>query len=459
MSIPNGKTEPADTDSEATIRKSLIANGLHIGIARLVRAFAPIFLTPLFLLAWGTSGYGEWLILIALPASLLLFQDGGVSSAIANGMGSLDSKQSKEAARLQSVAFMASVFACGIILIISVFVFVFVVCNMELQTLSLQEKATVFSLQTIVILWGLLGNSLVGTFRFSRRESRFYQIISNFGIIEVACIACALYLKASPVVVSLISFFVKAVQFACILRNSKYILGSLACLLRVPAWAEFKPYVKASFGFALLPAVVAIQNQGMVFLIYAIASPAAVTFYHVTRTYSNTIPLFTGIAYSSALPELPRLWSHGDLLRIRKIVKAISSLTVAASVFMGAGLILAGPIVFQFWTRSKIEFDFSLGGLLIGIAIVTSLLNCSTALPRATNTIYKLSVIFLIANVAFIGLAWLLQDNLNVYRLCLMLLVAEFASLVVTAFLLIKLLRRESHYSRVAVVKLASRGE
>lgn len=71
------------------ISNVIVGNLLTSLFGRIIGAFGPILLVPLMIRAWGLDVYGEWFILTAIPAYIMLAPDFGLAGAVVNRMAYL----------------------------------------------------------------------------------------------------------------------------------------------------------------------------------------------------------------------------------------------------------------------------------------------------------------------------------------------------------------------------------
>ena len=94
----------------SSIKKRLFGNFGGSTYALLVTTLTQLFSIPLFLHFWGSSAYGEWLVLSAI-ASYLSLSDVGFSKVASNRMAMLVASNNYERARM--ILHSASVFLLG----------------------------------------------------------------------------------------------------------------------------------------------------------------------------------------------------------------------------------------------------------------------------------------------------------------------------------------------------------
>lgn len=412
--------------SDKSFRSRVLLNGLYVGISRLVRSASPILLTPLYLHAWGSELFGDWLAISAFASSLLLLQDGGVSMSLANAMGMLERDKSEEASRLQKLAIVFAgligvlivMAGLGLLLVIEAFV--------DLSTLNPFDLRFIFLIQLATSCSSLAIGSLVGSYRFAEDERAFLRIGGMASFLELLLVGSALMSLASPVTVCLLICSVRAGQLIVVFIGSKKRLRSVSSSpVRI---SEYRPYLKSSAGFALLPVTVTLQNQISLLLVHQFFGASMASLFQVTKTYANSVQLASGIIYSATLPELPKLWARGETRCIGRIYKTAILATLTVTVVLAGILYLAGPFIFRIWTGGRIEFAATLSIAVIGSACATSLLNSAMAIPRATNRVYEVSVLMLGLNVISLGAIYFYHSTLGISGAATAILVAEVIS-------------------------------
>jgi len=415
----------------SNVKQRVLSNGLFIALGRAVRAFTPLVHTPLFILAWTREGIGEWLVITAIPALMFMFHDGGVANAIANEMGKLGDDQQRQARTLLNLSVNASLWMNAFLTIIACVAYIFFVRPLELEWFSKTEALFVFVFQFAISLTTLIGASFLGAFRYAKIEHTYYRSFFLSTAVELVGVAGLLVAGASPAIVSLTVLMVRiALLWYLASRGARtvaYGWGSFS-ICRLPSYSGF---LRPAIGFAMLPLVVALQNQGLLLLAYAASDAAAAASFQLTRTYANSIQLLTGVAYSSIQPELPRMIATANPTKVGNLTLRLVGGTALISILIGVTLFFLGPMIFQMWTLDRFSFDGRIGLVVLGASAVTSILNASMVLPRAMNKLFGLTLLFASLNSLVIIPAMLFltpKDNLTI---AILLLTLETISLAV----------------------------
>lgn len=335
--------------------KSTGANGLSLT----VRIAEQLLLVPVLLVAWSADGYGEWMMISALPAYLAL-SDMGFITAGSNELARRASLGDEKGLRAFYGRYgaLCMLWGLGFWFVLFILVQLFPIESfLNLSLISGTEADTVF---LILAAGGLISQNSLALLAGLRARQRYHhglliRAASAFGRLVAVAVA-VLWFEAAPVGV--------AVIIALGTLAGYLVEGTMvrATGLR-PLWRSLanravpiRPYMLMGLEFMLMPLATILMLQGMVILIGNTLGAVAVAIYATHRTLTRLVSSLLQIVSHPLTAEAGLLQRPEDLPELRGMVVLVSRITLWLSLGVIAALMLVGPWLIPFWTRGTIPF-------------------------------------------------------------------------------------------------------
>lgn len=408
------------------IHAALAANGF----GQAVTIGTQLLLTPLFFRLWGSERYGEWLMLSAIPAYLML-ADLGVSSAGANEMamraGARDLAGAQQTFRgAQGVARLAA----GLALLLGALSAGLSAWSdwPALQHVSHTEAAWVLLLLSLQVALGFSGGVVQAGFRCAGFNG-LGTTWSNLGRLGEALTSAAVLIAGQgPLALCLVTLAVRAAflawQWALLRRRCDWLfhppVPADRHLLRRLLWP--------SLAFMAFPVGYALALQGPILLIGSLFGSSAVAVFSAMRTLARLPVQFTNVLNNAVAPEVSRAHGEGRPEQVRRLHRTAWAATAGLGLLACLGLGLLGPWLSRVWLGPGRHDQLALLGLL-AVSWVSAVWNVSSIVLTATNAHVRLSVIFLGANTLGLGLAALAGEVLGMSGLLAALVLVELTML------------------------------
>lgn len=351
---------------------------------------------PLLLHFWGAQLYGEWLMLVAMPAYLAI-GDGGFASAAGREMSmrSGAGDQTGALAVFQSTAWLLCLVSLALFLS-TLALLQFAPLNDWLGFQQINAEQLKFVLLALVayVLVGFQGGLINGGFWCSGSYPLGMTLASTTELIEFTALAAVVGLGGGPV----------HAAFAYLAGRSAGTLISRLALKRATPWlhygidsaslSEIRRLASPAFASLAFPLGNALNIEGMRLIVGLALGPAAVAIFTPLRTLSNltTRPRF--VINRLIEPELSFAFGSGNHELFCRLFLRSCQTAIWLSAMVGVGLLLVGPRLWSFWTLGQAEFHWPLFLLLLIAALINSAWYTALMVPYATNRHGGIAVIY-----------------------------------------------------------------
>jgi O-antigen/teichoic acid export membrane protein len=367
---------------------------------------------PILLSAWGPTLYGEWLLASTIPGYLAM-SDLGLGTALANDMALNAARGDGRAvlAAFQSVGW--AIFAIGplVLLPAGALVAVFPVGpGFGMSAIAGSDLTTLIGLLLAQVWLGQLIAVVQAGFRSAGHlafPSVAWQILrlAEFGALAVAALT-----GSGPIGV---------VAAMVAMRLAGGVITAIILRLWAP-WLRFGVAEArfATVGRLLRPAIMflafplanALNLQTPLIVVGAVLGAEATVVFSTARTISRVIQQFPNLVNASVWPVISHAFGEGDMPLVRRIYR----FAVAASVWISAAgafvLAVAGPYLYQLWTRRLVVLDPVLFDILLVGVLVSSLWYTASVLFTSTNRHGGFAMCSLLVNLVVAPLSWALAE-------------------------------------------------
>jgi O-antigen/teichoic acid export membrane protein len=432
---------------------SIVARILKVGAAKSIEmvivTIVRFFSVPLFLHAWSTEMYGEWLILYSLLAYFSL-GNLGFAQAAANEMTMFVARGEREKALVTYQSTFVAITAISVMLIGLAAVVAWVLPIerwMSLQFIGGNDlRLIVLLFVAYVVVAFFMGLFMAGY----RCEGKYHRGIfySNAAIIvEFAILALVLLMGKGPLPAAFSMLAVKVVAVLVVMVDIKFVVPWLCVGSSHAQKAELRRILGPSLSFVAMPAGQTFIGQGAIIGIGVIVGPVAVVLFSSLRTLTNLVTRLFDLVNQAFYPEVSMAWGAGNKELLRKLHRVSCQASFWLGLIAVAGLAFFGPWVFGKWTQGKVALDLPLFWGFLGLVLLRSSWYTSFVMPSAINKHQKLTAIYLIVSV--FGLAFGISAISIDYRL----VIAGFA--IIEIAMIATTLRESLKYTNDRIRKFA----
>lgn len=381
------------------------ANSLTMGIMTVFQLLS----VPIFIKYWGVELYGEWIVLNTLTAYFQM-TDIGLNTATGNEFSFYYAKKKYDKCNV--------LINNNIFFLILAFLFMFLVLialnQMNLFAGLFQFKIITLAIvkASLIILFaqvfvGTLNNLLNTIYRATNYFARGIMIDNVIRISEYLVILLGVILSAPIPKILFAGLAVKILGLVFKYFDSSK-LYNLLISIKYYSYSELKRTIIPAVSFFSFPIANSIAFQGFTLLINFLMGSVAVVVFNTTRTLINLIKSGIDILHKSIWPELSLAYGRNDTGSFKKMHRyaVVSSFAIA---FLSAlFLVFFGKNIYVVWTEYKVEFDSILFYLFIVTLLSNTIWSSSSIVLQSTNNHIIFSLIYLVATIASLGLAYLI---------------------------------------------------
>lgn len=387
-----------------TLKKRLMNGVIAGGFGLLVNTGVQIVTLPLFLWAWGSERYGEWLLISAVPAYLAL-SDVGFSSVATNQMA-MDVAAGKrvDALRVFQSTFAIVLAAMAITLALAAVSGVLPVESLlHLRTLSHAEATELLILLAGQVALGFLTGMLSAGYRCEGGYARITHATNALRLAEFAVTAVMLMLHFQMRGVAAAVLVTRFLGCGLMRHDLKRIAPWLQFRLTQASVAQIRQLLRPAVAFAAWPLAAAIQQQGFVLMVGSLLGAPAVVTWSACRTLSRALFQASGILKNALWPEFSHALGSNNRDLLRRLHRTGYGVLVWINLLIAVPLFAAHDVLFRVWSHGVIQVGSVLFGLTL-VQIVASLLwDTSAILAAAVNRHQRNTLSFVV--LAALGLA------------------------------------------------------
>ena len=324
-------------------------------LSQIVNAAHTYLLVPLFVSAWGSEKYGQWLSLTALATYIGLVDLGG-QMCVGNRLATAFAQKRDHdfVDTLQRGLSVISALALAAWLVGAA-------CVLGTHNAWDTDSKLVMLLYStaiaIAVPTGVLTTCYPATGRVVRGQN-----VGNVGrLITLALSMTALALQISQPGYA-------GVQLACAILMIGWVTIDLfrqapdlfQPRFSVRALRDAVPLLRDSLPYWVFGLTNALAVQGVLLAVSASADGQAVATFTTHRAMASVITYAGGLLRPAIWTELTFMAAHADYPRIRALVRLIVRTTTWLAAVVGCTICLAAPVAYTVWTRSRLQLDVPL---------------------------------------------------------------------------------------------------
>jgi O-antigen/teichoic acid export membrane protein len=410
-----------------------ILSGTMANMAGIVmNAVLQVVTVPVLLSAWGAEAFGLWVMLTTIPTYFAL-TDLGFLQATTSEMAMRFARQEKAGA--------ARVFFSSSALIMLVCLFFFAVTGSIASGLSAGGllppgvELSVLLLLAAYSALSLLSRLPVAALRASGHYALGTVSLDTMGLLEgLAGLATALLGGgfADVALCVLLVRLVTVVLLSLLLWHKlewlrPQTVAATADRRAMPSVdiREIRALARPALAAMAIPLALALNLQGVVLIVGALLSPAAVAVYGPVRTCSRLLIQLIGVVNRASMPELSRARAGEQPDDLRRLLKANGLLLLLVLLPGSLAFAALGRQVVGLWSAGHILPDQSFVALVALATLVHGTWYFLSNILLATNDHLALAKYSLGAAVLTLGLVAFLAGTMGLVGVGLALLLGE----------------------------------
>ncbi len=397
--------------------------------SQVIRAVGQVVLVPVFLAAWGQQLYGEWLMLSAIAAQMVLV-DMGVTTYVLNRLNQdyATGELERFTRTLHSALHWCLRLCVAAIALVGFAAYALPVEHwFQLEIVGHGTAATVAILLAVQVAAQVPYGLVTGLYRTVGEYATGMTVYNAQRVLLIALTALVVVAGGSLVQVALAQIVPLAACLAWALADlrRRHPEISLGTARREPGLA--RSFLGPSSLFFLIRGSQAASIQGTTLIAGALFGPAAVTVFVTLRTLCNLVRQVASSFANALWPELTALEARGDLETLRRVhalaVKVITATCIAAAVTLR----YTGEVVVELWTGGELAYASGLMDALLLMLVLQAPWTTSSVFLVATNRHRPVAICYAITSVLGLGLGFLLARSMGLSGLILGLLAADLA--------------------------------
>lgn len=311
---------------------------------------------PIYLRGFGTTVYGEWLVLSTIPLYLSI-SDLGFASVSANQatrqatVGDLArARETMRSAWLMVSLLSASLFAvAGLLVPFVPFGF------LPVRAIPTADQRWILLLLIGYALATLQSSFVEGCFRAGGRFPVGIIMANLLRLAEFVAAASVALSTRNPVVVAAALFGTRTIGQAAYALALKRLVPELALGFRAAHPARLRELVVPALAFLSFPLGNALAVQGMVMVTAAKLGASAVVTLNALRVMANLLRHISSVVYNGVLPEVTAAVALEDRDRARRLVNTSFAATLLVAGLCFVVLAAAGDIMLAIWTGGRVQ--------------------------------------------------------------------------------------------------------
>jgi O-antigen/teichoic acid export membrane protein len=399
-------------------------------IGQIINLASRILLVPLFLLAWGTDIYGEWLLLSSMVAYLALTDMGG-GLYILNRMTQAYAHRDIDLFRKILHTGMALFLVVPILVFIIFLAIIWIFSPAAFLQITLTSQRAVFLILAILafqLVISLPYGILVRIYRAVEMLPRGVMLANLMQLLSLVLVAGGLWLRWGMVAIAALQIIPYGVTAGIALWDLNRKFPQLNILSLKEADFSFGlSFIKPSLHFLLLQISQAFSIQGIILIVGMVLGSIQVVLFSTMRTIINLIrTLFEQLSFA-AWPEMTRLDAQGDIDKFLLLFRLILRSTLIAAILFITIFHFYGGFIYHFWLRKTVPFQQAVMDLfLIYMGQFIFWLTCSHPL-LATNRHHTVSKMLFISSLLTLVLAYWGGQHLGLPGIVLGMIIGDLA--------------------------------
>lgn len=396
------------------------------GLLLFFRFGQQVLLVPLFLQNWGTEGYRDWLILVAV-VSLARFVDLGLPTYLGNRLLQLHSRGDQEgfnrALKEGFSCLLVDVIVSSAILSTAIILLPWQIwAGASGQLLTLAALFLLLEMLLRVLL------SLAAAVHLAHgRIDRFLYLSLVDAFIILVGPAAALALRVPISVVAMIQAASAATMIVICFVSLRRHYGKLQYMFALPSCATIIHMLKTSVFYLFLPSVQTLKLQGLLILLtYMGWSSTLIVLLATTRTIVNLSKTVINQITIVLSNSISKSFAANDAVRFRALFFEGERFVGGATGVLLAFILWIGPAALQHLTLHKVGYSPPLFWSLVISALLCAPAELSDQFLFFTNQPRRLIAVWLIEAMTLLVLVAVLGYYFNIEGLCVAIIGSEY---------------------------------
>lgn len=401
---------PAPRPSRARV---VLLTAAWSGAGQVVAIVGQLALVPLFLRAWGTISYGEWLSLTAAVAYLSLL-DGGMQHHVGNrlteswvkGDWRTFDRELASAVTLYLVSTGAVVLATAALMLAT--------RTWNWQSPLQDDVAALLALLGVQVSLTLWFGLVVAMYRVMGRADRAQFVTVLARLVLMAGTALLLALRCGPISVAAFqgahaAVFVVLIAFDVCRTDARFVPRFSQASV-----ASAKGLIGPSLHFLNVNVSQALSVQGTLLAARVALGPSAVTTWATTRTLANVLRQAATLIPTAAWPEFTRLAAAEQWPAMARAHRILAKTSTFAVIMAAATLATEGGWIYAWWTGGNAPFVQPLLLVFLVDLVLSAPWLASSYVLASVSKVRGISLAYLVAGGVSVAGAYICFTKLGI---------------------------------------------
>ena len=391
-----------DKELRSRLKKGLGAQAY----AKIVNVLIQLATVPLLITTWGVELYGAWLILTAIPIYLTM-SDLGFATAAQNEMTMAVGRGNRaaELETFQSAWLLVLAVSFPVALVLGGLVPLAPFSDwLNLAALSDATATLILWLLGLHVLLTIQTNLIYAGFHCVGAYGQGHFLLASIRLLEFALLVLAVVLGGGPVAAAgawLAGRVAGTIGMRLVLRRAN---PDLALGWSHARMATVTRLARPAFAALAFPLGGAMNLQGVVIVIGALFSPAAVAVFATLRAMTRFGIQLVGALNATVYPEISAAFGADNTERVRKLHNHACQAAAWVSATVAVALLLFGAWLVELWTAGAVHMQWDIFVLFVAILMVNGLWQASLMLVYATNRHMRFAAVYVAVNLgALVG--------------------------------------------------------
>jgi len=366
---------------------------------------------PVYLYFWGGDFYGEWLVLTAIPAYLLL-TEAGLISAAANKMVMLykdgDGDVEKTRVVFHSAWGMVGIISFFILFVILLLLAVHFYCfEWGFESISSVDGYLAFLCMCLYMILGLNVAVINAGYRCVGMYSEGVFLANHIRVFEWLVTIGVLFFGGGALLVGFAFLASRMVGLIFMYMSYLKVVPDLKLGVGGFSKKEVGELLGPALSFMGFPLGNAINNQGIVLILGIMLSPSSVVVFSAYRTLTRMLVQIVTVVNQSAWPEMTKAYGIGDFSLLRLLYIKVWRVAVFFSVLGVLGMMSLGEYLLDFWLGKEVGYNQWLFLLLVFSVGVNNVWQSGQVVLMAVSKHKELSRFYVLMSVLYLLISML----------------------------------------------------
>jgi O-antigen/teichoic acid export membrane protein len=376
---------------------------------RITTTLIQLVSVPVLLSHWGSTLYGEWILLNTIPAYFSM-SDLGFGTVAGNEMTMLmATKRAAEALEVfQSVWVITTCLssAAAVLLLTGIW-FVPLDRWLHLRVLTVNDMHLIVLFLALSVLLGMQESLFQAAFRCEGHYAYGTAMKSVIVLASFASTLVSVLLGMNPRWVAITYLFTNAIGTVVLFSLLRRKIPWIRFGVQFARLSTIRRLTSPAISLMCFPIANALSMQGSVAVIGYVLGPTSVVVFNTARTISRSAYQVMNLINNSVWPEISAAFGSDNLGLARGLHRRACQLSVFLCLCISLVVAVCGPYVWKLWTVGKIITDPTLLNIMMMQLLVSSLWFTSSVVPLAINKHQRLAKLLVCTAMLSLVLGWL----------------------------------------------------